>query len=387
MSLPVLTIDRIVHKKQARITVQFRYNSQIIQHLKKLDGYRWSASRKVWHFPDDRDRITKIKEHFKGMAVVIDKTAGKPPLNRKGLLKTRELSKESEQLLDKYVKFLKGKRYSDSTVHTYSAFVADFLDYLKNKDIRTITNRDVQLFSENILEPFGYSVNSQRQFISAIKQLKAFIPDLAIDDFTLERPRKPKLLPTVLSKEEVLRLLVNTRNLKHRAALTLIYSSGLRISELINLKLADIDVVRRQIFIRSGKGRKDRVVVLAESFLPMYQNYMATYQPKVYFIEGKPGVKYSVESVRAVVRRSAQRAGITKRVTPHTLRHSFATHLLENGVDIRHIQELLGHSSPNTTMIYTHVSRKDILSIQSPLDESLKQALQNNKSNPNLLLS
>ena len=387
MSLPVLTIDRIVHKKQARITVQFRYNIRIIEHLKKLDGYRWSASRKVWHFPDDRDRITKIKEHFKGMAVVIDKTAGKPPLNRKGLLKTRQLSKESEQLLDKYVKFLKGKRYSDSTVHTYSAFVADFLDYLKNKDILTITNRDVQLFSEDILVPFGYSVNSQRQFISAIKQLKTFMPSLSIDDLTLERPRKTKLLPTVLSKEEVLRLLVNTRNLKHRAALTLIYSSGLRISELINLKLADIDVVRRQIFIRSGKGRKDRVVIFAESFMPMYQNYMATYQPKVYFIEGKPGVKYSVESVRAVVRRSAQRAGIAKRVTPHTLRHSFATHLLENGVDIRHIQELLGHSSPNTTMIYTHVSRKDILSIQSPLDESLKQVLQNNKSNPNLLLS
>ena len=387
MSLPVLTIDRIVHKKQVRITVQFRYNSQIIHHLKKLDGYRWSASRKVWHFPDDPGRIDKIKNHFKGIAAVIDKTAGKPPINRKGLLKMRHLSAEHQKILDDYVKFLNGKRYSDSTVHTYATFIADFLDFLKDKEIREITNRDVERFSEDILMPFGYSVNSQRQFISAVKQLKAFMPSLAVDDFTLERPRRSKLLPTILSKEEVLQLLVNTRNLKHRAALTLIYSSGLRISELINLKLADIDIARRQIFIRSGKGRKDRIVVFAESFLPMYQNYRATYQPKTYFIEGKPGVKYSHSSIRAVIKRSAQRAGITKRVTPHTLRHSFATHLLENGVDIRHIQELLGHSSPNTTMIYTHVSRKDILSIQSPLDESLKQMLQNNKSNPNLLLS
>ena len=387
MPLPVLTIDRIVHKKQVRITVQFRYNSQIIHHLKKLDGYRWSASRKVWHFPDDPGRIDKIKNHFKGIATVIDKTAGKPPVNRKGLLKTRRLSAEAQKMLDDYVKFLNGKRYSESTVHTYTTFIADFLDFLRNKDIREITNRDVQRFSEDILMPFGYSVNSQRQFISAVKQLKAFMPSLAVDDFTLERPRRSKLLPTVLSKEEVLQLLVNTRNLKHRAALTLIYSSGLRISELINLKLADIDIARRQIFIRSGKGRKDRIVVFAESFLPMYQNYRATYQPKTYFIEGNPGVKYSSSSIRAVIKRSAQRAGITKRVTPHTLRHSFATHLLENGVDIRHIQELLGHSSPKTTMIYTHVSRKDILSIQSPLDESLKQVLQNNKSNPNLLLS
>ena len=387
MSLPTLTIDRIVHKRQARITVQFRYNRLLIDHIKKLDGYRWSTSRKVWHFPDDPGMVEKIADHFKGIAKINDKTQHLPPVNRKGLIRTRHLSEKTQMLLDGFVKYLRGKRYSKSTVHTYTTFIADFLDYLKDKDISTISNRDVELFSEDILVPFGYSVNSQRQFVSAIKQLKAFIPYLQIDDITLERPRQSVLLPTVLSKEEVLRLLISTRNLKHRAALTMIYSSGLRISELLNLRLSDINTERRQIFVRNGKGRKDRVVIFAESFLPMFQNYLATYRPQTYFIEGIPGVKYSAESIRSIIKRSARLAGITKRVTPHTLRHSFATHLLDNGVDIRYIQELLGHSSPKTTMIYTHVSRKDILSIQSPLDEALQQMIQNDKNNQNMLLS
>lgn len=387
MPLQQITIEKIVHKRQIRIFVKFRYNQPLIDHLKKLEGHRWSASRKSWHFPDTPGMVEKIKTHFKGLAQIEDKTRNMPSINRKGLLKTRNISESTQKHLQSFVKYLRGKRYSESTVHTYSVFIADFMDYLKNKDINAIDNRDVALFCEDVLVPFNYSVNSQRQFISAVKQLKAYMPQLQIDDFTLERPRKTMILPTILSKEEILRLLVNTRNLKHRAALTLLYSSGLRISELINLELSNINTERRQVFVRSGKGRKDRVVIFAESFLPMMKNYLATYRPQKYFIEGKPDQKYSAESVRSIVKRSARLAGITKRVTPHTLRHSFATHLLENGVDIRYIQELLGHSSPKTTMIYTHVSRKDILSIQSPLDTAIKQMIENDKSNLNMLLS
>jgi len=387
MPLPQITIEKIIHKKRVRIFVRFRYNLSLINHLKKLDGHRWSASRKSWHFPDTPGMVERIKTHFNGLAQIEDKITGMPAINLKGLPKNRNISESTRKHLQGFIKFLQGKRYSESTVHTYSTFIADFMDYLKDKDINSINNRDVALFCEDILVPFDYSVNSQRQFISAVKQLKAYMPQLEIDNFSLERPRKAVMLPTVLSKEEVLRLLINTRNLKHRAALTLMYSSGLRISELLNLELLNINTERRQIFVRNGKGRKDRVVIFAESFLPMMKNYLATYQPQKYFIEGKPHEKYSAESVRSIVKRSARLAGIKKRVTPHTLRHSFATHLLENGVDIRYIQELLGHSSPKTTMIYTHVSRKDILSIQSPLDAAIKQMIEKDKSNPNMLLS
>ncbi|UBM61303.1 tyrosine-type recombinase/integrase [Candidatus Sulfidibacterium hydrothermale] len=387
MSLPQIIIERIVHKKQVRIAVRFKFNRDIIHRIKELEGYRWSATKKLWYFPDNPGQVEKIKQHFRGIADVIDKVSDAPPIRVKGLIKNRRLSEEMQNLLRDFAKYLRGKRYSESTVHTYSTFIADFLDFLRNKKPEEITSRDVERFSEEVMAPNHYSISTQRQFVSAVKQFKAFYPSLAVDQFVLERPRKSRQLPSVLSKDEVLRLLIATQNLKHRAALTMIYASGLRISELLNLKLADIHTERRQIFIRSGKGRKDRVVIFAESFLPMFQNYLVTYRPKVYFIEGKPGKQYSAESIRAIIKRSARRAGIRQRVTPHTLRHSFATHLLDNGVDIRYIQELLGHNSPKTTMIYTHVSRKDILRIQSPLDEAIKRVIEEDKKNPNILLS
>ena len=201
-------------------------------------------------------------------------------------------------------------------------------------------------------------------------------------------PRKSSYLPSVLSKEEVVNLLRCTRNLKHRAILALLYSSGLRIGELINLELRDIDMFRLQILIKNGKGRKDRYVMLAKSFLPLLKNYLTTYKPAIYFIESLTfGEKYSAGSVRSFLKKSCLAAGIKKRVTPHTLRHSYATHLLENGVDIRYIQELLGHSRPETTMIYTHVATKDLLRIESPLDKIVSELVKTDKGDEKLTLS
>lgn len=227
-------------------------------------------------------------------------------------------------------------------------------------------------FIETVFIERKYSVSSQRQFISALKIFIVFYPETKINDLQLERPKKSRILPTVLSQEEVIRLLQNTKNLKHRAALAFIYSSGLRIGELINLELRCIDMDRNQILIQNGKGRKDRYVPLAKSFKPLLINYITTYQPKRFFIEGKPSEKYSAGSIRAFLRTSCKLANIHKRVTPHSLRHSFATHLLENGIDLRLIQELLGHAKPETTMIYTHVSQKSLLQISSPLDIAVK---------------
>lgn len=385
MPLPTVRIGKIVHQRQSRICVCFKYDYALIQHIKKLPGYYWSRSKRCWLFPDQPEQLERLLNHLKGHAEIIDET-GDTSINQKGLLKQRKFSEENREVLKGFERFLRGRRYAKSTVSTYYTFMADFLDYTGQKPMGEIDNRDVERFAEDILAPFGYSRSSHRQFISALKQLIAFRPDMLIEEVKLNQPRMPVILPSVLSKEEVIRLLINTRNLKHRAALTMIYSSGLRISELLHLKLSNIDIDRRQVFIESGKGHKDRVVIFAENFLPMYHNYIRTYHPLKYFIEGKPGERYSAESIRAIVKRSARLAEIRKRVTPHTLRHSFATHLLENGVDIRYIQELLGHSSPKTTMIYTHVSRKDILSIHSPLDDTLQQLIDKNKNDKNMLL-
>jgi site-specific recombinase XerD len=195
-------------------------------------------------------------------------------------------------------------------------------------------------------------------------------------------------LPLILSKEEVINLLQCTKILKHRAILALIYASGLRISELINLELQDIDVDRKQIIIKKGKGRKDRYVILANSFLPLLNNYLNTYSPQKYFAEGPiVSMKYSASSVRKFLKQSCRYAGIKKTVTPHTLRHSYATHLLENGVDLRYIQELLGHARPETTMIYTHVSKKDLLHIESLLDTVVKGMLEKDNRDNKVVIS
>jgi len=220
-----------------------------------------------------------------------------------------------------------------------------------------------------------------------MKLFVTFYPDTKIDNLTLDRPKKSYLLPTVLSNEEIINILRCTKNLKHRAIIAMIYSAGLRISELINLQLSQIDIQRRQIIVKSSKGRKDRNIILAKSCIPLILNYLNTYKPNIFFAEGKPSEKYSPESVRAFLKRSCNAAHITKKVTPHTLRHSYATHLLENGIDLRYIQELLGHAKPETTMIYTHVSKKDLLKIESPLDVAVKKiALDTNKQNTTRLI-
>ncbi len=192
-------------------------------------------------------------------------------------------------------------------------------------------------------------------------------------------------LPEVLSIEEILSLIQVTHNLKHRTIIAMLYSCGLRIGELLNLRLADIHLRRRQLQIRNAKGRKDRYVVLADSVLPLLNNYLMSYSPHEYLIEGKVGKPYSASSVRKFLKRSCRLANIHRPITPHTLRHSYATHLLEQGIGLRHIQELLGHSKPETTMIYTHLARKDLLNVASPLDTALKQFRDNGNTEQKFL--
>ena len=214
-----------------------------------------------------------------------------------------------------------------------------------------------------------------------------FQPQTKISDLILERPKKSRKLPNVISQEEVLAIIKSTQNLKHKAIIALIYSCGIRISELINLKLNDFHIERKQLIIKNGKGRKDRYVSLADSFLPLLSNYYHSYKPKIYFVEGQKGGKYTADSVRQFLRKSCLKANIKKPVTPHTLRHSYATHLLENGVDIRYIQSLLGHAKPETTMIYTHVKRKDLMKIQNPLDVALQKINKLDNKEQKLFLS
>ncbi|WP_369806634.1 site-specific tyrosine recombinase/integron integrase [Lacinutrix sp. Bg11-31] len=299
----------------------------------------------------------------------------------------RVLNREQKLLLNNFYKYLKGKRYSQSTINTYSYSIADFIEFHTNKSLETLTNKDVELYIETVYIKRNYSVSTQRQFISALKLFIIFEPITKISNLELTRPSRDRALPSVLSQKEIIHLISKAKNLKHRAIIALLYSGGLRISELINLRIEDFHINRRQIFIRNSKGRKDRYVTLAESFLPLLQNYLVTYSPKHYFVEGQIKQQYTAGSVRKFIKKYKNECGIKTNVTPHTLRHSYATHLLENGVNLRHIQELLGHSKPETTMIYTHVARKDLLSIKSPLDFAVEQLKKTDKDEQNFLLS
>lgn len=364
--LPIIYLEQKVHRKTEQLLIKFKYHQKLINLIKSVDGALWSISLKSWYLKDTDKNLQLIINLFRGITEV---NTSKIP--KKKIFK-RNLTEPQKVLLNAFYIYLKGKRYSQSTIDTYTFFVADFINFHTKIDLENLTNRNVEEFIETVFIERNYSVSSQRQFISALKIFIVFNPQTKINNLQLERPKKSRQLPIVLSQEEIIRLLQCTKNLKHRTALAFIYSSGFRIGELINLELHHIDMDRNQVLIQNAKGRKDRYVPLAKSFKPLLTNYISTYQPKRFFIEGKPQEKYSAGSIRAFLRTSCKLAKIHKRVTPHCLRHSFATHLLENGIDLRLIQELLGHSKPETTMIYTHVTQKSLMQVTSPLDIAVK---------------
>jgi site-specific recombinase XerD len=367
-----IEIKKVLYKKEIVLVLHFPYNDSIKAILKSLKVYYWSKTLKGWVTSYTDKKLSDVKVSLKNNATLILDASLFKNLYHRGVKTQRKLTEDNKELIRAYVNYLKGKRYSESTVRTYFSFIADFIDYTQPKPLEDITNRDVELFIEDIFIARAYSISSQRQFISALKLFVNLYTECKIDALLLERPRKSKILPTVLSQTEVITLLQVTKNLKHRAIIALLYSAGLRIGELISLELKHIDIARRQILVKYAKGRKDRYVILANSFLPLLHNYVSTYKPKRFFIEGKEGIRFSDSSIRKFLHRSTELSKIKKTVTPHTLRHSYATHLLENGIGLRHIQELLGHSRPETTMIYTHVAKKDLLEIQSPLDTILE---------------
>ena len=378
---PTIFLEEKIHRKNNQLLIKFEYDETLISLVRSVNGTSWSKSLKAWYLIYTAENLAIILKLFEGITK-IDLSG----ISKKVGFK-RDLTPEQKKILNNFYLFLKGKRYSQSTIQTYTFFVADFINFHTKTPLKELTNRDVELFIETVFIERNYSVSSQRQFISALKIFTVFCPQTKINNLSLERPKKSRTLPSVLSQEEVLRIIQYTQNIKHRAILTLLYSCGLRIGELINLKLEDFHVERKQLIVKKGKGRKDRYVSLADSFLPLLSNYYHSYKPTIYFVEGQNGGKYSAESIRSFLRKSCKKAGIRKLVTPHTLRHSYATHLLENGVDLRYIQTLLGHSKPETTMIYTHVQRKDLMEIQNPLDVALQKFNKINNNNQKVVLS
>jgi|TARA_R100000935_G_scaffold55682_1_gene85884 integrase/recombinase XerD len=375
-----VTIKPLTHKGEACYAILFTYHVHVKKLVKQLQNVRYSATHKCYYVFAEQWHVQALKQTLseKGIAVSMDPSLGHTS-NKTSVPAIVPQNEFTHTPIEVYKNYLVGLRLSKSTIENYSVFINNFFLFLGERPLPDVTNEDVRLFVEQQVRDKHYKISTHRQLISAIKHLATLHLDSKIDIDALQRPYKSRYLPTVLSKEEVLELLRVAKNLKHRAALALLYSSGLRIGELISLKLHSIDIDRRQLVVKQGKGRKDRVVVLAEGFIGLLKNYYTTYRPKQYFIENPKGGPYSAGSIRQFLKRYCKAAGIKKTVTPHTLRHSYATHLIENGVGLRYVQDLLGHSKPETTMIYTHVARKDLLQIQSPLDTALQELAKRDK--------
>lgn len=274
-----------------------------------------------------------------------------------------------EKLLEKYRDILIQKRYSKNTEKVYINYFTDFCRKFGPGNIDDLSKEKINAYISELIRERNISASQQNQRINAIKFYYEKVLGREKEYYELHRPHKEQKLPKVLSKNEVKKILSVCENIKHKSILMLIYSAGLRRSELINLKITDIDSERMVINIRGGKGKKDRISLLSDHMLVLLRNYYRAYRPKDYLFEGQNGGKYSPTSIANILKKASLKAGIRKKVTPHILRHSFATHLLEQGTDLRYIQELLGHNSSKTTEVYTHVSKKAIDQIKNPVDD------------------
>jgi integrase/recombinase XerD len=351
--------EPITHRGEKRIAVYFEKNAEWIARIKQLAGAKWSSSLKCWHLPDNNAYRVRFKIEDKD-------TLGYLPSNTVGVhLKT-------------FSEWMQQKRYSANTIASYNKVLLVFFAYFENKEITELNNADVFDFNNKYILAKNLSATYQGQFVNALKLFYGRLNNCKIDIKLLERPNKPHSLPKVVSEEDIASIISAIDNLKHKCMISLIYSSGLRRGELLNMELTDIDSNRMIINIRQGKGMKDRIVPLSEKILTLLRIYFLEYKPKKYLFEGQYGDKYSERSINLVLKNAVEKAGIKKHISLHMLRHSYATHLLEAGTNLRIIQELLGHKSPKTTQIYTHVSRDQIGKVQSPFD---KLKLKNEKNN------
>lgn len=273
-----------------------------------------------------------------------------------------------KDLLSQFELYMRTLRYSDHTVRTYIGILKIFFGFHQGKDPAEILFRDLEQFNTEYILKKGYSAAYQNQIINAVKLYYKRTPGRMLFLEELERPKKPKRLPVVLSREEIGLIIKNVKNLKHRAILSIIYACGLRISEAINLEIRDIDSTRMIIHIRGGKGNKDRFVGLSPKILEILREYYRKYRPSEYLFEGQNQPQYSTRSIQKILKRVCGLVGIQKHVTVHTLRHSFATHLVESGIDVTHVQKLLGHSNIKTTLMYLHLAKQFYTNIESPFE-------------------
>ena len=367
-----------INEQDGRLALRFtgHYEDDWIEEIKSYGNYYYDKSGMEFLLPWSVMTVDSLSDYFssRGVEVKIIKSAPSDALKsaRRDLgdeIRGRNLGEKAIEGLDLMRRYLDEVRYSNRTNESYLALLELFFKYFNEKDPLTISMDEVSGFIYDFIVTNGYSASYQNQITSAIKTFYRISGRSHLDLQLLERPRKSRTLPKVFSKEEVKRILNATRNTKHKLLLWMIYSCGLRRSEITNILLPDLDRDRGVLHIREGKGRVDRIVPVSGKVWEKLDEYIDGFHPSKYLFEGQSGGRYSAESVYRVFKQALHKAGIKKDVGVHSLRHSYATHLHESGLDIRYIQELLGHKSTRTTEIYTHVSRRNLVQVRSPIED------------------
>lgn len=342
------------HRGKEVIWISFPYDDRLKNYLREHVKAKWSSTRKSWYAPD----VPVYRKLF-GLE------PAKPKVSKEVMVKIHAVNQVE---MKKYIDHLILKGYSPNTIRTYSLEFAQLLYILKDMPAHELSAERLQSYFLYCAKKLKLSENQIHSRINAIKFYYEKVLGRPKMFVNIPRPKKALLLPKTLSVQEIKRLFEATENPKHLLMLKLCYGMGLRVSEIVNLKVSDINSGRMQVLVSRGKGKKDRYVNLPESALTSLREYYKAYKPKEFLFEGQYGGPYARRSAQAVFKQAMRRAKINKNIGIHGLRHSYATHLLEMGTDISLIQKLLGHHNIKTTLIYTHVSDKSLKKVKSPLD-------------------
>lgn len=359
----------IPHAKSHRFKLQIPFSlSEEREFVKTLPTRYYHPTQKLWSLQNSPELIQLLRARFKDKLLIV--APEEPNLAIKHLINLNENSLKIMELTEKKLIL---KSYSLRTIDNYLSELRQFLHHFQDKEVQNLTKSDIEDYIYYLLKNYNISESKQNMAINAIKFYYETVLDKPRIYYDIQRPKRSKELPGVLSEDDVLRLINAPDNLKHRTILNLIYSAGLRISEAINLRVKDINSQEGFIFIKDAKGKRDRHTLLSDYLLQLLREYYVKYKPAYWLFEGQTGERYSAKSIQLIYRAAQEKSGIDPWSTPHTLRHSFATHLLENGENLRNIQVLLGHSHSKTTEIYTHVIQVSNKKMKSPLDIIMKK--------------
>jgi site-specific recombinase XerD len=363
MKKPIIYIP-VKNAKRIKIFIPFELKN-IREQIKAMNTSFWHPNQKLWSVVNTEENMIIIK-HILGNNYI--EKSEKQFVE----VKKRALNKPALDALFALEKTLILKHYSRSTVNSYKNMFEVFLSKFMDRDLKQITKEEIEGFVYQLIKEHNISISYQNQIINAIKAYYEHVLKMPREYYEVVRPKRNKSIPDVLSPEEVLSIINQPKNLKHKAILWTIYSAGLRISEITRLRIDDIHSDEGYIFVKDSKGKKDRKTILSPYLVDLLRKYYLQYKPSYWLFEGQTGGKYSVSSIRAIFRKAVKESNANPWATVHTLRHSFATHCLENNMNLRYIQNMLGHESPKTTEIYTKTIQINNKNINSPLDNLLK---------------